>query len=168
MHEGFPISTSVPRFAGHADASPAISGSSERPSIPWQPAAVHGVGVGEVEDRRREVEVGDRLVDLLRRRRAAEVGGRDEGQQRDAQRLLVGVGLLLDEPVLAEQQAVVGGEEDRGVVELAEVRKLADEIGDALVDDGERGERAAPAALQQRLLLGAQPAARAGPTAACP
>ena len=83
-------------------------------------------------------------------RGAAEVGGRDPRHQRYAERLVVRVELLKDDPVLAVEQAVVGGEEDRGVVELAEVAKLADHAADPAVDAGQRGERAPPA-LAKRL-----------------
>ena len=73
------------RAAAGRPAPPASAAASETPSI-GRASSGGIVGAGEVEDRRREVGVGDRGLDT--RARATTDGPAD--QQRDPDRLLVG------------------------------------------------------------------------------
>ena len=90
-------------------------------------------------------------------------GRRHPGEEGDAERLLVGIDLVEEDAVLAEQVAVVRGDEDRGVVEVALLAELADDLGDAVIDGGQRGVRAAPAELEAFALAVAKAGTRADP-----
>jgi hypothetical protein len=89
--------------------------------------------VRRVEDRRRVVDVRDELrpVDAVRDPRAAH-------EQRHADRRLVDPRLAVDDAVLAVEEAVVGGEEDQRVVELAGLAQRLDDRADGVVDREER------------------------------
>ena len=97
-----------------------------------------GSDSGEVEDRRGEVDIGDRRRDLdpLADRRPAD-------HQRHLQRLLVGLHLLGPDPVLAVHVAVVGGEDHVGA--RAQVRRLDRRLDPAhrAVDRQQAGQLAA-------------------------
>ena len=83
------------------------------------------------------------------------------GDERDPRRLLVEVALVVADPVLAAQEAVVGEEEDVGVLLDPVALDLVDQGADALVDGEQRlpgaaalAQRVGDLARGQRLLLG--------------
>ena len=87
----------------------------------------------------RDVDVGDQLVGFAAR---ADVGAADqEGQVRGR---LVGEELATGEAVLAEEEAVVGGEDDVGVAQsLHQAQRVEDQL-DAVVDVAQRLELLVP------------------------
>ena len=80
---------------------------------------------GRVEERRREVDVDNGIVHPHPR---LDAGAAD--QQRDPRRPLVVAQLAPLDPVLAVEEAVVGGEDDQGVVELAGAAQRVDHLAD--------------------------------------
>ena len=99
-----------------------------------------GLRVRDVDDRRRQVGVDRQVADVHPRRDA-----RPAHLERHPDRLLVDVPLDPEDPVLAVEEAVVGGEDDQGVVELAVGAQRVDDLLDALVHREQRLERAAVA-----------------------
>ena len=119
-----------------------------------QRAPVHhqaGIRVRGVDDRRRQVGVDRQVADLdpPRDARAAHL-------ERHPDRLLVDVPLVLREPVLAVEVAVVGGVDDQRVVELARRPQRLDDLLDALVHRQQRLQLTAVLALDVGDLAGAQ------------
>ena len=96
-----------------------------------------GDGVGGIEDRRGEVDVGRELVHGRSR-----LDARPADQQRYVGRLLVEAVLAEDDAVLAVKEAVVGGEDHVGVCERTGRREGLDDVGHALVHRLQRGELA--------------------------
>ena len=104
-------------------SSPFRMPASDRPS-----SFASGCGLRELEDRWSQIEVGDERV----------VGApgfdlRPADHQWDADRLLVG-DTLPSQPVLAEEEAIVRGEDEVGVVKLTLPPQLVHQLSDHLVD----------------------------------
>ena len=90
---------------------------------------------GEFEDRRRDVDRRDQLAG-----RGVRFDPRAADDQRQVGRGLVGEELAADQAVLAEEEAVVGGEDDVGVAQPAERAELVDDLFDPFVDRDQRVE----------------------------
>ena len=110
---------------------------------PQQRAAVHdpastrlgaGLGPRPLDQGRDEVDVRGRRVDLDPGLTLAAEGGRDPDHERHVRGLLVGESLAGREPMLAVEVAVVGGEDDHRLVELAGGAQRLDELGDPTID----------------------------------
>ena len=114
------------------------NGNSERPST-----ALPALGPGDIEQRRREVEVGHQLA-----RHTAGGEARPADQERHGRRGLVREHLARADAVLALHIAVVGGEQDVGVVELAAAAQGLNDPGDGLVHGQQGGPAAARVARQ--------------------
>ncbi len=80
--------------------------------------ALVGFDARQVEDGRRDVDVGGQLAGL---RAGLDPGPADQEGQMGGR--LVGEELAADQPVLAEEEAVVGGEEDVGVLQPVRLRR---------------------------------------------
>ena len=88
---------------------------------------------GQIEDRRQQIDERDIFSDSPP---AFGVGRRDD--QRDARRPLIGRHLV-PEPALAQHVAVIGTEDDRGVVELADIAERVEDAADEIVDQADIG-----------------------------
>ena len=110
-----------------------------RPSREQRPsrAALHGRGdlrdACQVEDRGRQIDVEHHLVHDLRIADRLRIAN----EHRDADALLPRRALV-DRGVLAQQEAVVAGEDDDRVVELSLRAKRLDDLAERVVDRGDR------------------------------
>ena len=95
--------------------------------------ALVGRDAGQFEDRRGDVDVADELARFGAGRdvRAADQEGQVGGG-------LIGEELAADQAVLAEEEAVVGGEDDVGVAQPAQRAERVDHLFDAVVDRAQR------------------------------
>ena len=81
--------------------------------------------MGEAEDRRREIDVGDRLERRFDAAAAVQISPRRVDHERQMERLLVREHLPLRDPVLAEELPVVRDEDEHGSPELGRVCLIA-------------------------------------------
>ena len=93
-------------------------------------------GAGQFEDRRRDVDVGRQLAG-----RGARLDPRAADQQRQVGGGLVGEELAAGQPVLAVEEAVVGGEDDVGVAQPVHRRRACRRPFHAFVDRAQRLQR---------------------------
>ena len=89
--------------------------------------------MGQLEDGWGDVDVGRQLAGLAARFDAGAT--HQEGQVRGR---LVGEELAAGEAVLAEEEAVVGGEDDPGVAQAVHGAERVDDLLDAVVDRAQR------------------------------
>ena len=146
-----------PRSRAPTPSAGSRASSSERPSSRRQSSPVmQGSAPASVEHGGRDVDVRRRQVDAMRGALAEVLPG-DPDHRRHLDRLLVGQALRLDDPVLAVEEAVVGVEDEGGVVELAPALQDPDQLADPAIGLGDRGGAAAHPPLDRLPLGGADP-----------